>query len=566
MARRYCAGLPGPIVSLLPARNASADLAAHLESVGHFADAVVALDDGSTDDTRELLEAHPLVHTLLTNPRRDTYEGWDDSANRNRLLAAAQELSPSWVMSLDADELMAADDAAALRAFLDGAPDPDDAYVFPHHRMLGDLEHADGAILWVGRLFAPRTGHAFPDDRLHFVPLPTAIPPERWRRTTFRIQHVGSLTDELRQARLAKYDEVDPHRQWQHSYRHLLDQPRRPVAWPPRGRLLPPLAHQPVPDDDPLGVGELAVSAVVISRNDAPTIDRAVQALVDQELGEPFEVIVVTSGPDRTAEAVRTRHPDVVVLELDGDALPGRARNAGLAVARGRYVTFPGSHIEVAPGALAARLTAHRQGWPMVTDSMRNGTPTAAGWAAYFLDHAAVLPGRPSYVFEAPPPRCSYRRELLVDLGGFAEDVRTAEDTMVNDELFNRGYGAYREQAAEATHHSPCRTPAELVRHHLNRGRGRGRLLADDLATGKATSRQVVRTVVRWVPGRLRWTHLQVAAWGGPLRRPYRRVLPLIALGAGAAWVGGVYELGRRTLLRPRRPRRTSARPTAADR
>ena len=62
MARRYCAGLPGPIVSLLPARNASADLTAHLESVGHFADAVVALDDGSTDDTRERLAAHPLVH------------------------------------------------------------------------------------------------------------------------------------------------------------------------------------------------------------------------------------------------------------------------------------------------------------------------------------------------------------------------------------------------------------------------------------------------------------------------------------------------------------------------
>ena len=69
MARRYCAGLPGPIVSLLPARNASADLTAHLESVGHFADAVVALDDGSTDDTRERLAAHGLWQdgTVITD-------------------------------------------------------------------------------------------------------------------------------------------------------------------------------------------------------------------------------------------------------------------------------------------------------------------------------------------------------------------------------------------------------------------------------------------------------------------------------------------------------------------
>jgi exoribonuclease-2 len=43
---------------------------------------------------------------VLTNPRRDTYEGWDDAANRSRLLAAAMELNPSWVMSLDADELI----------------------------------------------------------------------------------------------------------------------------------------------------------------------------------------------------------------------------------------------------------------------------------------------------------------------------------------------------------------------------------------------------------------------------------------------------------------------------
>ena len=67
-----------------------------------FADLVVALDDGSTDDTRAVLEAHPLVHTVLTNPRRDGYAGWDDAANRNRLLGAGAR--PSWIMSLDADE------------------------------------------------------------------------------------------------------------------------------------------------------------------------------------------------------------------------------------------------------------------------------------------------------------------------------------------------------------------------------------------------------------------------------------------------------------------------------
>src|SRR6266702_4736187 len=106
------------LVCLLPARNAAEDLPGYFESVAGFADGVVALDDGSTDETRELLEASPLVKVLLSNPRRESYRGWDDGKNRNRLLAAAGELDPVWIISLDADERIDPEDAAALRTFI----------------------------------------------------------------------------------------------------------------------------------------------------------------------------------------------------------------------------------------------------------------------------------------------------------------------------------------------------------------------------------------------------------------------------------------------------------------
>ena len=536
--RRYDGPVSGPVVSLLPARNAEDDLPGHLESVARYADLVIALDDGSTDSTRELLESHPLVHTVLTNPRRESYAGWDDSANRNRLLEAAQPLAPSWIVSLDADELLAEDDALALRAFLEDGADPADGYLFRTYRMIGDLQHHDGSRLWVGRLFAPRPGDQFPADRLHFVPLPTSIPRDRWRRTTFRIQHRGSVTDAQRQARFVKYREADPNRDWQHSYDHLLRAPERGRPWHPRGRWLPPIAHRPVVDPDPLAPGQPAISVVVIARDDEASISRAVAAAVGQELAQPFEVIVVTSGTDRTAAIVRERFPEVTVVELDHPALPGEARNAGLRLARGRYVTFPGSHIELAPGSLAARLAAHEQGWPMVADTMLNGTPTPAGWASYFLDHASFLPARPSYPFTGPPPRCSYRRELLDEVGGFPEDRRTGEDSVVNEELHARGYGAYREQLAAARHHSPCRTPSQLVAHHFQRGLGRARILADAQAVGDLTTRQALRSTVRSLPGRLRTIHRQVDQWGGDVRGEYWRSLPYIGLGAIAAWVG----------------------------
>lgn len=539
------------VVSLLPARNAADDLPAHLASVAQFADVVIALDDGSTDDTRAVLEAHPLVHTVLTNPSRDHYAGWDDAANRNRLLAAALELRPTWIMSLDADELLANDDAAALRAFLRDGADPTYAYLFPVFRMIDDLEHYDDDRLWVGRLFASQPGHVFPSHRLHLAPIPTAIPSERWRRTTIRIQHRAAMTVQRRSARFEKYRDADANRDWQGSYAHLLDAPGRVRPWSARCPQLPTVANEPVLDPTPLELDEPAISVIVIARNDEASIERAVGAVVSQQIDEPIEVIVVTSGTDRTATMVREGFPTVTVVELDHSALPGQARNAGLRVARGRYVTFPGSHIEMAPGSLAARLAAHRRGWAMVTETMLNGTHTWTGWASYFLDNASVLPGRPSFAFVSAPPRCSYVRDVLLEIGGFPEDLRAGEDTDVNEELFRRGYGAYRERDAMAYHHSPCQRPGRLLIHHFQWGRAMGRIVADaSRQPGHLRTRRIERYVLTSLPGRLYRTHERVVMWGHDLRRPYRFALPLIAAGAVASWVGGCYELVRQRALR----------------
>src|SRR5262245_30351844 len=117
------------LVCLLPARNCADDLPGYFESVARFADAVVALDDGSTDCTRDLLESNPFVRLLLDNPRRPDYRAWNDSDNRNRLLAAAATLEPTWIMSLDADERIDPTDGVALRDFVATEAVRDDAYL-----------------------------------------------------------------------------------------------------------------------------------------------------------------------------------------------------------------------------------------------------------------------------------------------------------------------------------------------------------------------------------------------------------------------------------------------------
>jgi glycosyltransferase involved in cell wall biosynthesis len=542
---------PVELVCLLPARNAAHTLPGWFESVERCADAVIALDDGSTDGTRAMLAAHPLVRRLLTNPVRPSYVGWDDRANRARLLSAAAELSPAWILWLDADERIPPDDALALRQFLARGADRHHAYLVTVYPLVGDLEHFDaGQPLVVGRLFPFEIGQELPTERLHFVPLPTSIPPARWVRTTLRIQHLVALTPEHQRARYVKYQEADPQRRFERRYGHLLREPRDVRRWPPRPPGLPVVLNGAGLDSDDGDSAGLPLSVIVIARDEETRIEGTVRSIVAQEVPAEFELIVVTSGTDRTADIVRTRFPTVRLIELPRPALPGEARNAGLAVARGRFVTFHGSHVELVAGSLAARLAAHQSGYAMVTGTVTNARLTRSGWAHYFLEYTPALPGRPSGPLDAPPASCSYLRVALEHVGGFP-DWRAGEDTLVNIALFDLGYGAWHAPGAGFVRHTPSTTP--LLRHHFTRGRAFGRvLLAQRWASRPGHTHRMLRLLAFYMPYRLFTIETWVRRWGGPgLRRHWRRSRPLAIAGIIAAWVGMWKELSR-SALRPR--------------
>lgn len=423
------------------------------------------------------------------------------------------------------------------------------------------LDRYDLASLWVYRLFAYEPGQHFPEKRLHFVPIPTSIPEELWLRTTIRIQHLGGMTEKRRQERFEKYRQADPDNSFQFSYQDLLESAGDVHLWEPRRPNLPFLDVR----DDELAVAledaehptladihdRPALSAIIISRDDGARILPTVASVVNQACPWSFEVIVVTSGTGGAAQLVREHFPGVTVVDLPEPALPGVARNAGLQVARGDYISFPGSHVELPPGSLAARLEAHDLGYTMVTGTAINGTRTRAGWASYFLDHSAGLPGRPSTELAGAPSHCSYRRSALVAVGGFPEDMRAGEDTIVNQELANLGHRAYRAQNVTFIHHSPCRTPRRLIRHHFIRGRGYGRIVRDrDGVRGRMLVGQYgLRLIVRMTTGRLWTIRKDVRKWADDaLTAEYRRSIPLIAAAAVAAYVGAVFEV-----VRPRR-------------
>jgi glycosyltransferase involved in cell wall biosynthesis len=555
------------LVCLLPARNCESDLPGYFESVSRVADAVVALDDGSTDGTAKALKNRPLVKVLLSNPRRESYVGWDDAANRNRLLAAVEPLRPRWILSLDADERISPDDSQALIEFLKSGAVPGSAYGFLRLRMIENLDTYDEGGLWVYRLFHYRKGQRFPVTKLHFVPVPTDISRGHWAKTTIRIQHLSDLTEEKRQARYRKFLEADPEYRYQAGYDHLLNPPKNIRPWSNRdpgqgivldlnrhNRIAAQLSGQPVFHDE-LDPDRPALSAIVISQNDIDRIEEVLDSVVRQKVDQLFEVILVNSGNDGTAEFVREKYPDVRVIHLPEPVLPGKARNEGLRVARGDYFTFDGSHIVLPSGSLQNRIDAHETGYAMVTGSVLNGTRTWAGWASYFLDHWVALPNRPSGPLGQAPSRCSYMRAPLLAIGGFPEDRRVGEDTVVNNKLFELGHKAYRSSKIECIHRSLCRNPLILLQHHYQRGSGFGRILWEIPGPAKTLTfrfRRILWLVTKYPAKRIFLLTVSVFRWGAPVRRYFVLSFPLVLAGTLSAALGAVIYL-----LRPEQPGRT---------
>jgi Glycosyl transferase family 2 len=222
-----------PLTLLVPVRNGSRYLNRFIAQASRFASNIVALDDGSTDDTRSILENSPGVGHVIRRPVRPTFAGWDDLANRNALLERLTATDyHGWALFLDVDELLDEDDAVILQELIrNGNLRRDTAYGLRVFRMVHDLDHYYKKPLTVYRLFYSTPGCRITGERLHFHPVPQQFAPETWRATNLRIKHLSSLTAELREQRFSKYLEADPDNRLQGSYLNLLDEPVDVRGW-----------------------------------------------------------------------------------------------------------------------------------------------------------------------------------------------------------------------------------------------------------------------------------------------------------------------------------------------
>lgn len=215
-----------------------------------------------------------------------------------------------------------------------------------------------------------------------------------------------------------------------------------------------------------------AFSVIVPAYNGGGRAAEAFSALAGQRFAHPFEVIVVDSGPLSVSQQLRKYHPDFRIIRSERKLGPGQARNAGIRVARGRYIAFCSVDTPPIPHWLAERYAEHQKGFAVVAGSIANGTPRhPVGLAGYLLEYSALVPCARVLRRQAVPHALSFERSLLARLGPYPEDVLTGEDTIVNERCVRAGIPLSFAPRAAIVHRNPT-SLVNMLSHAHRHGRG----------------------------------------------------------------------------------------------
>jgi hypothetical protein len=227
-------GLPGTgsrrtrLLGLLAVRDGMRYLPGFLRNVAPHVDGIIALDDGSSDGSAELLEGHQAVIELLRRPRdRPT---WDEVGNHRSLIAAALRHAAEWIVCVDVDERLEREfRARAERVIARGRLLGYSAYAVCFRELWDDpgQYRVDG--IWGQkrqvRLFRARADHEFDPAPLHGIKAPLqARHRGGFPRADLNIYHLHMVHPDDRDARRRRYERADPERRWQRiGYEYLTD-------------------------------------------------------------------------------------------------------------------------------------------------------------------------------------------------------------------------------------------------------------------------------------------------------------------------------------------------------
>lgn len=443
---------PKRLVAIYRVKNCEAMLRESLDATARFADAIVVLDDGSTDGTGALCQSHPAVTRY---ERQDL--PFQERRDRNRLLAMASELQPDWVIAIDADEIFEMDRARVERLM---------HLNDPHVRVIGfhwytfweptrTYYRSDGIFGTMSgyRMFRWEPGQHIAhgtENGLHCGNIPH-FPDGSGRFTDVRVRHLGYDSEELRRRKYRFYREMDPEPDaalvGNRDYAHLTSASVWLRRYPER--------H--------------GVSLCVITRNEEDRLEEFLSFF------EPFvdEICIVDTGSDDRTAAIARRFTDKVeTLAMERLDL-AHARNRSIALSTQPWILSldPDETMALSDLPRLQRLLddvdAHAYSF-QVSNHQKDGPPVMSLAIRLFRNDPRIHYSRPVHEtveqsLMAYPGVVVRPSRIALDHHGFLKDDKVVEGKLVRYFERNR---EYREQHPD----DPMPWYNEAM-HLLNEGR-----------------------------------------------------------------------------------------------
>lgn len=200
--------------------------------------------------------------------------------------------------------------------------------------------------------------------------------------------------------------------------------------------------------------GNVPVSVIIPSYNSSATIEKCLRSLQNQKTEASFEVIVVDSSTDGTAEIVAQQFPFVSLYAFSQRKYPGAARNVGVWQAQGDILAFTDADCIIASDWIAQIIQAHEgTSHPIIGGALDNGNPESyIGWAYYFCKFTQWLPQCSAGEMTECPTGClSIKKWAFEQYGPFPEKGYCS-DTDFNMKVVKAGYQPLFVPAIKVSH------------------------------------------------------------------------------------------------------------------
>ena len=278
--------------------------------------------------------------------------------------------------------------------------------------------------------------------------------------------------------------------------------------------------------------GEVKASVIVCTHNRVDYLRECLASIAAQKCSEQFEVVVVDNGStDGTSEALSgwcARDPRFYTIREDRLGL-SRAKNAGIAAARGAFLLFTDDDVIVESHWIQTYVDffSNKPHGPFAAGGVIIPVPSDLGaWPAWFDENALCNVGLLDYKEQRRLESWEYLwganmalpRSVFLQFGGWEESVGrrgeergTFEDVEIQDRIRSGGGSSWFCPGAIVKHRIDRRmiTPRRVVSKAF--ARGRNECLQKTVLAGQAASGRRRQGVSICAMGLLMWFLLWIS-------------------------------------------------------